>query len=281
VKLFRSARAKSLIVEDVYFRDSARWSYNILLSEDVRFTNVKLVNCMIGHIGDWTNNHKFPPVEVDPLLFHIPVVTNLDGYDIDASTNVVVEESFIFTGDDAFTPKVTGYMDLVAPCRNIIMRRNVIWTEKAALKIGPEAEGDLDNMLFIDNHIIRADRFFSARIDGKPGVKIHNVVVKNNRTEEVSGNYFERLFRFHMAHEGAIINLVVDGLDTLEHAPQSSTSEGFSPEDLIAPVSIKNIRLKGEPIEAEAVFRSVSKISNSSIVYDSVPLKTADTAEVP
>lgn len=271
VKLFRSARAKNVVVEDVYFRDSARWAFNILLSEQVRFTNVKLVNCMIGFRGNWANDQYFKP-DVDPsALFHIPLITNLDAYDIDASTNVVVEDGLVFTGDDAFTPKVTGYLGLVAPTANIVIRRNLIWTEKVALKMGPETHADMSNVLFTDNHVVRCDRFFAGLVQGKPGIAISNMRVIDNRVEYLGGNFYERFVRLIMFHEGSLGAVLIDGLDSLSDAPQFSSSEGFDAANRIGPVTIRNVRVRGDPLGKAELFGPSPLLKHSSVKVEATP----------
>lgn len=255
VKLFRSANVRNLVVEGIYFRDSARWSFNVLLTEGVRFTNVKLINCMVGYWGDWENSKHFPGEEgAANTLFHIPLVTNLDGFDIDAVSNGVFENSFVFTGDDAFTPKVTAYMDLVGPCRNLLIRNNVIWTEKVALKVGPEDYDDMYNIVFSDNSVIRADRLFTVLVHGKDGVSSSNIQVLNNRVETIGGNFYERFFRFDIAHPGSISNIEIDGLRALEMPPQFSSSSGFDANNSVRDVSIENIWVDSQRLEYEDLF---------------------------
>lgn len=268
VKLFRSARAHDLVVEDVWFRDSARWSFNLLRSRHVRFSNVKLTNCLIGFRGNWANDQHFKPDGGGSRLFHIPVVTNLDGYDIDASQDVVVEDGLVFTGDDAFTPKVTGYLDLVGSCEDIVMRRNLIWTEKAALKVGPEMQADIKGVVFEDNAIVRSDRFVSLLIDGRPWVAIAGVRVINNTVERLGGNAYERFFRFKLFHAGAIRDVLIDGLRAGSDAPQFSTSEGFDAGSAIGPAVIRNVWVKGQPLDTAALFGPEPLVRYSDIVVE-------------
>lgn len=284
IKLFRSARAQGLEVRDLYFRDSARWSFHILNSSKVRFVNVKLVNCLVGFRGNWTNDHKFQSQLSGAIRFHIPVVTNTDAYDIDATTDARFEGGLVFTGDDAFTPKVTGYMSMHGPCRDVLIRGNLIWTEKVALKLGPEAQGNIENIRFIDNDIARADRFMSAAIDGHKDVRIAGIEVLDNRMESTGGNAYQRLFRLRLQRNGWIRDVMVDGLDLLSAPPSYSSINGLDHDHKIGPVVLRNIRLRGDYLDHSEIFGSNKKQPFSLVKFyspESIDDPLRGTAPVP
>jgi hypothetical protein len=238
IKLLRTAGAADVLVEDVFFRDSARWSLHVLDSERVIMRNFKLVNDLRG---------GFDPKE----KVHKAVVTNTDGVDIDASRGVLVEGAFLYTGDDAFTPKVTGYMGRQGPCRNLVMRGNVIWTIKCALKVGDETIEDLHDMDFSNNHVIHADRFLA--LWSGDGGRIGDMRIINNRVESVGGDYNERFFMFRVrlrrrgiSRPGVIENIVIKDFQALAPAPQPSSFEGLDGGGRVAGVTFENIVIGGK-----------------------------------
>ncbi|MDR2675540.1 MAG: hypothetical protein LBC18_11965 [Opitutaceae bacterium] len=257
IKLLRTAGAGDVLVEDVFFRDSARWSLHLLDSERVVMRNFKLVNDLRG---------GFDPKE----KVHKAVVTNTDGVDIDASRGVLVEGAFIYTGDDAFTPKVTGYMGRQGPCRDLVMRGNVIWTIKCALKVGDETIEDLHDMDFSNNHVIHADRFLA--LWSGDGGRIGDMRIINNKVESIGGDYNERFFMFRVrlrrrkiSRPGVIENIVIKDFQALSPAPQPSSFEGLGDGGRITGVSFENIVIGGKRAQSA----------------EDIPLRVKDGAGLP
>lgn len=257
IKLLRTAGASDVLVEDVFFRDSARWSLHLLDSERVTFRGIKLVNDVRGRIDAKEK-------------VHISVVTNTDGVDIDASRDVVVEDSFIYTADDAITPKVTNYMNRQGPCRGLVVRNNILWTIKCALKVGDETIEDLTDILFEKNYIIHADRVVA--LWSGDGGRIGDVRILNNMVESVGDDYNERFFMFRVrvrrpgiSRAGIIDNILVKDFRALAPAPQPSSFEGLGNAGRISRVTFDNIVIGGKRA------RSV----------EDIPLRVKDSAEPP
>ncbi|MCB0323794.1 MAG: hypothetical protein KDD69_09485, partial [Bdellovibrionales bacterium] len=247
VKLFRSANAENVHIEGVYWRESARWSFNPILTSNLVFRDVKLINNLVGSYDD----------ELGTAGFHVPYVTNTDGFDIDTSTNVLVEGSFVFTADDAFTPKTSGYMDLLGTCSGLVFRNNTMFTEKVSLKIGTETLDDIFDVTFEQNHIIRGDRLLSILSERNNGVSLRNIRVLNNRIEEIGGNSKQRFFQLRMLRSGSIDNVLIDGLDALHHQQLFSSSEGFDAANRITNVVVRNFRIAGALTSFDDVFKWV------------------------
>jgi hypothetical protein len=237
IKLLRTAGAADVLIEDVFFRDSARWSLHVLDSDRVALRNFKLVNDLRG---------SFDPQEG----VHVAVVTNTDGVDIDASADVLVEGSFIYTGDDAITPKVTNYMNRQRPCHGIVARGNTLWTLKCALRVGDEAFLDIHDVLFENNDIIRADRAIALR--NGDGAHMRDIRVLNNRVEYIGGDYNERFFTFRIwllrppeSKPGLIDNVLIKDFYARQKAPQDSDMEGLDAAHRITGVTFDNIVIGG------------------------------------
>jgi hypothetical protein len=235
IKLLRTAGAADVLIEDVFFRDSARWSLHILDSERVTLRNFKLVNDLRG---------AFNPSEG----VHVAVVTNTDGVDADASNDVLVEGAFIYTGDDAITPKVTNYMNRRRPCRGFVARNNILWTLKCALRVGDEALDDIHDVLFENNDIIRADRAIVLinGMDGHAnGARLHDIRAINNRAEYIGGDYHERFFKFEIIKPGTTDTILIKDFFARQKAPQNSNMRGLDAARKITGVTFDNIVIGG------------------------------------
>jgi polygalacturonase len=261
-KLLRTRNARGVILEDVYFRDSARWSLHFLYSDDVVARNVKLVNDLRIVSGGT-----------------LPFVSNTDGFDVDASTFVTVEESFIYTTDDAITPKVTGYMGVKKPAHDLFFRNNVIWTEKAALKIGNEVLHDIYNVEFDDNDIVQADRFIALWNDG--GTTIRNVKARHNRTETIGVRDNKNFFYFYIRTQaGFIRDIEVNGLQALKRAPNESRLEGWNATHHVSNFAVRNMYVAGVAMNKAADIPLVHRnafVSNVTVTppgADGLPLVT-------
>lgn len=237
IKLLRTAGASDVVIQDVFFRDSARWSLHLLDSDRLALRNFKLVNDLRGGLD---------PTE----KVHIAVVTNTDGVDIDASRDVLIEGAFIYTADDAITPKVTNYMNRQGECRHLIVRNNVLWTLKAALKVGDETIQDLHDITFANNYVIHADR--AIALWGGDGGHIHDIKITSNVVESIGGDYNERFFMFRvrlrrpgLSKPAPIEDVLVKDFYALAPAPQPSSFEALGEEGGIAGITFSNIQIGG------------------------------------
>jgi hypothetical protein len=238
VKLLRTRKCANIAIEGVYFRNSSRWSLHTLHSERVSFRGIKLINDVRGEPDEIEKVHKF-------------LVSNTDGVDIDASHDVLVEDSFIYTGDDAISVKVTNYMDLMRPAHHVVLRNNVLWTFNCAIRLGNETRADIHDVLFENNDILRADR--AIALYSGDGGRIFDFTALDNRSEFIGGDYNERLFLFDI-HEGrderppgVIENVAIRNFHALLPAPRPSTISGYSPASKIRDVRLANIVIAGRP----------------------------------
>lgn len=230
-KLLRTKGARGVVIEDLYFRDSARWSLHFLYSDDVLARNVKLVNDL--RVTDGT----------------LPFVTNTDGFDIDSSTFVTVEDSFVYTTDDAFTPKVTGYMGVQKQTHDVFIRRNVIWTQKCALKVGDEVLDDMYGIHFDDNDVVLADRFIALWNIGTHTIR--DIRATHNRTETIGVRDNKSFFYYYVRNQpGHVRDIEVNGLQALSRAPAESRMEGFDATHRVSNFAVRNMYVAGVAMNA-------------------------------
>jgi hypothetical protein len=237
-KLLRTAECSRVMIDGVMLRDSARWTAHFLASDDIVVRNLKILNDLQG-----------PSKGGDKLE---PFVSNTDGIDIDACHKVLVEDSFIYTTDDAFSTKVTGYLKLKKPCTDIVLRNNVLWSLKCALRVGDETLDDLSQIVFENNETIRADRLLAIWCGD--ACRISDVRILDNRAEYIGGDANERIFYFRIrlksprSKPGLIDNVVIKDLVVDQPARQASTLEGFDEAHPISNVLFDNVVVGGKPV---------------------------------
>jgi polygalacturonase len=237
VKLLRAVNCTNLRVSGVHFRNSSRWSLHILHSEDVVFQDFKLINDVRGQ-----------PTKEGYREF---LVTNTDGVDIDASNQVTIKNSFIYTGDDATTIKVTGYLKLQRPCHDITIENNVLWSYKCGIRIGNESREDLHDITFRNNDMVHSDR--AIAIYSEDGGRLFNINIFNNRTEFVGSDANERIFMLRVAtakknsRPGSIDRVVIKDFFALQPAKQNSSADGFDATGKVTNVTLENIVIGGKP----------------------------------
>ena len=112
--LLRVRESTQVSVRDVLFRNAAAWSLHVLASSGVTFENIKVIN-------DRT-------------------MLNTDGIDVDMSSDVRIDGSFIYTKDDAICVKATRNSDLSGNPARILATDNLVSARDAALKVGSESE---------------------------------------------------------------------------------------------------------------------------------------------
>lgn len=229
-KLVRFKSATHLVLQDFYARDSARWSFHFLDSDHVLAKNLKVMN-------DFR-------ITTGPR----PFVSNTDGFDIDASTDVRVEGNFIYTVDDAVTPKVTSYLQVDKPTQDVIIRNNVIWTHKSAMKVGLEINDAIHDIRFDSNDIVFADRLIALWNGGRH--TISNIRVTHNRTETIGFKNDRSFFSFWINHNppGRLQGITVNGLYAQAPALRHSLLEGYDADHRIEDFTIRNMFVAGAPV---------------------------------
>jgi polygalacturonase len=119
-------------MEGVMMLDPAAWTNHIHYSDRVTYDNVKILDDRIK--------------------------LNNDGVDVDASTNVTVQNSFFHGRDDGFCVKATKELGLIKASRNIRFLGNTVGYANNATKLGTETNvgGNMDDItirnLYVTNH---------------------------------------------------------------------------------------------------------------------------------
>ncbi|MBM9438399.1 glycosyl hydrolase family 28 protein [Actinacidiphila bryophytorum] len=139
-------------------RDSSYWNTLIYRSDKVTIKNYKVIN----HRPNSGYNQT-------------------DGVDFDESTNGLLSNAFLYTGDDNMATKnenATGTINT----KNIIHENNVCYSNSGCAKIGTKNEGtSMDGVTFRNLDVVKAGR--SLVIDAVDTAVISNVRWENVRVE--------------------------------------------------------------------------------------------------
>ncbi len=169
MRLLLAVNSSDLHFEGVMFRDPGSWNTQILLCRDVVIRNIKLMN--------------------DTEL------SNTDGFDPDASRNLLIENCFAYCSDDNVAIKTTGYSGYLGDAENITVRGCVFLTKKSSLKVGTETRGTrMSGITFEDNDVLESDRGMALYVSD--GTALSGVLYRNNRFERNHPDSKRMMFQF-------------------------------------------------------------------------------------
>jgi hypothetical protein len=141
-------------------------------------------------------------------------LSNQDGTDPDFDKNMVIDDIFEYTSDDAVAVKAdSGLSD------GLIVKNSVFWTKKSALKIGTGIQHGASNIWFIHNDVLHADRAIAVYATTGTANGIHYI---ENTSEDIGGNAQQQLVVIE-ADAGAISNVEVVDYVAFRNGPKSST----------------------------------------------------------
>jgi polygalacturonase len=220
--LIRIRNSKNVVIEDVLLRDPACWNTHILYSENVTIRNVKMINDRS--------------------------VANTDGFDPDASKNVLIDHCFAYCSDDNVAVKTTNNGGLLQDCENITVSNCVFLTKKSALKVGTETKGAfMKNIRFNNNYVVEADR----------GLVLYCYDGASFQDIQFTGNYLEKGFpdsqkkaiHFQIrkrSGEGSIKNVLIKDCVFSESFHSASEIVGLNAAHTIDGIKIKNLKIGGK-----------------------------------
>jgi len=220
--LIRVRRSRNITLQDVILRDAAAWNTHILASEDVSIRRVKLLND--------------------------PEVANTDGFDPDSSRRVTIEQCFAYCGDDTVAVKASNNGGLLRDVDTIIVRSNVFWTKKSALKVGTETQcRTIRNIAFTDNRVILCDRGMALYCPD--GAVFEDIRFVGNYFEACALDKRQRLVDFSVscrAGAGRITNVLIQDCVQEQAWPKPGELEGYSPTNTISNVRFVNFQVAGQ-----------------------------------
>lgn len=213
--------SRDVLIEGVILRESASWNTHILYCDRVTVSNIKMINDV--------------------------ALSNTDGFDPDSSSDVLIEDSFIYAGDDAIAVKTSNRGGLLKDLVNNTFRNNVILTQKSALKVGTETRASrMTGIRFLNNRVIQSDRGMSIYCND--GADISDVQFVGNHFEENYPDSKQRMIDFKISNRdgaGRIRNITIKDCSFLGPFPQKSTMEGLDARHTIRGVVFQRFSVAG------------------------------------
>ncbi|WP_157757615.1 glycosyl hydrolase family 28 protein [Pseudalgibacter alginicilyticus] len=229
-------KAKDVTIEGVAIFDPSHWTIPIQSSDNVHVDNIKIIG--------WRGN--------------------ADGVDITSSRDVLVENCFMRTFDDAVVIKSFGGYGEV---NNVHTRKCVIWNELAhSLSIGAEVHENISNVLFEDCDVIHdVGRETALRVYHCDDAVISNVMFDNIRIEEARrliSCWIGKTRWTETEERGHIKNVTFKNI-TATSAPIDTTLTGFQdgpdwkPYTIIDHASMELVGYDDEHLVENIVFDNV------------------------
>ncbi|WP_041536967.1 glycoside hydrolase family 28 protein [Pseudopedobacter saltans] len=220
--LIRIRNSKNIELKGLVLRDPACWNTHILKSENVVIRNIKMLND--------------------------PNVPNTDGFDPDASKNVLIEDCFAYCSDDNIAIKTTNNGGLLQDCENIKVNNCVFLTRKSSLKVGTETKGkSMRNIVFSNNYVVEADRGLALYC--YDGATFENIQFINNYIERNYPDSRRKAIHFEIKNRngaGTIKNVLIKDCSIGEGFSKGSEMLGLDANHTIDGVVFKNLKVDGE-----------------------------------
>lgn len=221
--LIRIRNSKNVVIEDVMLRDPACWNTHILFSENVTIRNVKMINDRS--------------------------VANTDGFDPDASKNVLIDHCFAYCSDDNVAVKTTNNGGLLQDCENITISNSLFLTKKSALKVGTETKAaSMKNIFFKNNYIVEADR--GIVLYCYDGAAFQNIQFISNYFEKGFPDNQKKAIHFQIRKrngEGSVKNVLIKDCVFSPSFHSASEIVGLDNTHSIDGIKFKNLRI-GEKV---------------------------------
>ncbi|HEY6955718.1 MAG TPA: glycosyl hydrolase family 28 protein [Flavisolibacter sp.] len=154
--LVRFVRSSAIILKGVHLTNSAAWTVHFFACKNIHISDVSIFSRGLG---------------------------NNDGFDIDCSQNININNCDISSGDDGLCFKTTWSK---MPCRDIVVKGLRISSNHAAIKWGTESMAPFENIKISEVYIydthnggIKMNSVDGAKISN---VEISDVVMDNVRT---------------------------------------------------------------------------------------------------
>ena len=159
--ILRFSECKNVRVENLTFRDSARWLSHYLACENVTISGISI---------------------------DARIRENRDGMDIDSCQDVRISDCRINTGDDAIVLKATT----ARPCRRVTVTNCVLSSMASAFKLGTESNGGFEDITF-SNSVIYDTGYSGVAVEMVDGGALDRVTISNITMKNVKAPIFVRL----------------------------------------------------------------------------------------
>jgi len=184
--LMKIEQSSNITVDGIVVRDSSYWDTLIYRSDQVTIQNYKVINCRptTGSTG----------------------YNQTDGVDFDESTNGLLSNAFLYTGDDGMATKNEDSNGTINT-KNITHQHIVVYNNSVGCKIGTNSMGQsMDGITFKDVDVVKAGR--AMTIEAYDTAVVSNTTFEDIRVE---------------AADSMLINLALDVPPTWRTAANTGT----------------------------------------------------------
>ena len=158
--LLKIEQSSNILVDGIVSRDPSYWNTLVYRSDQVTIQNYKVVNCRPSAVGGYNQT---------------------DGVDFDESTNGLLSNAFLYTGDDGMAPKNEDPSGTINS-KNLTHQHIVVYNNSVGCKIGTKSMGQsMDTITFDDVDVVRAGR--AMTIEAYDTAVVSNVTFSNIRVE--------------------------------------------------------------------------------------------------
>lgn len=171
--LIQFFRAERVLLEDYTALNSPFWVNHLVYTEDATVRRIRV------------DSHQ----------------ANNDGVDVDSSRDVLIEDCWFSTGDDAVVVKAGRDRDgreVGIPSENVVVRNNDMGGEDG-IALGSEMSGGIRNVYFTDNVLRRGASAIRFKANLDRGGIVEHIRVRNFTVEE-----FDNLFWFQLDYPGLL-----------------------------------------------------------------------------
>lgn len=250
--LLQPLEVDTMLVDGPVLRDSGEWTVVPVGSNNVTIRNTKV-------LADTT-------------------ITNVDGINADTSTNIIIDDNFVYSQDDCFSVKTFGWYHIVKPTDNVVIKNNVCAHGLAGVKIGTESNALLSNVRVENNDFL--DNLSGFNIATKDGGTYQDLVFINNRTETISSKLFIINSYYNNGGTGNIKNITIS--DHIAYTADPSNVSGLDSSHKVSGVHFNNITIAGRlrTSLSDAQITVGSFADNVTFTTDSTPNSPTPTKSV-
>lgn len=218
--ILRFSECKNVRVENLSFRNSARWLSHYLACDNVTISGISI---------------------------HSKIRENRDGIDIDSCQNVRISDCSIDTGDDAIVLKATTER----PCRRVLITNCVLSSLASALKLGTESNGGFEDIA-ISNCTIHDTGYGGIAIEMVDGGVLDRITVSNITMKDVKVPIFVRLGNrarpipgLPQPGMGSLRNVIISNVQASGACATGCSITGI-PDFPVENITLENIRIEFE-----------------------------------
>ncbi|MEM1068252.1 MAG: hypothetical protein AAGI63_05110, partial [Planctomycetota bacterium] len=160
--------SRNISISGVVIKDATGWTVDLVKMKGVMVQNVKVLN------------HK-----------NINWKIQNDGINATSSSDVLVNQCFVMTIDDAMCSKAR-YKSIVS-MDNVVFSNNVLWTWAAGVKAGMQNDHPMNGVVFRNIDIVHCRRAIAVDTktsqDNDETIPIENVEFRNIRVDQIEGHW--------------------------------------------------------------------------------------------